>query len=127
MVASGGPGGAAAGKGGTITPEPGTGDVNVAGPMEIDLRGGDSLSAPGAGGLLNGGARTDPGNGSVHITGEIVASGGQAGIAAETGVKGEAGEVLGAKDGEIEVAAGDGAVTLKRVQMEGGIERPARA
>ncbi|HLK89234.1 MAG TPA: hypothetical protein VKZ18_05030 [Polyangia bacterium] len=76
VIASGGPGGAAAGKGGTITPEPNAGNVNVAGAMEIDLRGGDSMSAPGTGGLLNGGPRQDPGSGGVHITGEIVASGG---------------------------------------------------
>jgi hypothetical protein len=76
VVASGGPGGAAAGTGGTITPAPGTGNVNVAGAMELDLRGGDSLSTPGAGGLLNGGGRTDPGSGGVHISGEIDASGG---------------------------------------------------
>jgi hypothetical protein len=76
VVASGGPGGASAGTGGTITPEPATGDVNIAGPLEIDLRGGDSMSVPGAGGLLTGGARNDPGSGSVHISGEIDASGG---------------------------------------------------
>jgi len=76
VVASGGAGGASAGKGGTITPEPDTGTVSVAGSMEIDLRGGDSMSVPGTGGLLNGGARKDPGSGGVHVTGEIVASGG---------------------------------------------------
>ena len=68
VVASGGGGGATAGKGGTIMPEPGTGNFNVVGAMEIDLRGGDSLSAPGAGGLINGGPRKDPGSGGVHVS-----------------------------------------------------------
>jgi len=49
----------------------------------------------------------------------------QAKISAESGVKGEAGEVLGMKDGGLEVAAGDGIVMLRQVQLEGDAERTA--
>jgi hypothetical protein len=105
VVASGGAGGASAGKGGTITPEPDTGNVNIAGPLEIDLGGGDSMSAPGAGGLLNGGARKDPGNGGVHVSGEIVASGGSI-------TKGGSGNGADGGRVDMELAPTDGAVTI---------------
>ncbi len=49
----------------------------------------------------------------------------QAELGAESDVHGEAGEVLGVAEGGIEVAAGAGVVTLKRVQLEGETERPA--
>ena len=116
VVVSGGAGGAAAGKGGTVTPEPDTGNVNIAGAMELDLSGGNSMSAPGAGGLLNGGARKDPGSGGVHISGEIVASGGSI-------MKGGNGN--GADGGRIdmELAPTDGAVTIDqsgKITVEGG-------
>jgi hypothetical protein len=116
VVVSGGAGGASAGTGGTITPEPDTGNVNVAGPMELDLRGGNSMTAPGAGGLLNGGARKDPGSGGVHVSGEIVASGG----AIMTGSSGN-----GADGGRIdmELTPTDGAVTIDqsaKITVEGG-------
>jgi hypothetical protein len=114
--ASGGDGGASAGKGGTITPEPDTGNVNVAGPLEIDLRGGDSLSAPGAGGVLNGGARKDPGSGGVHVSGEIVASGGSI-MMGGSGNGAEGGRV------DMELAPTDGAVTIDatgKITVKGG-------
>jgi hypothetical protein len=116
VVVSGGAGGASAGTGGTITPEPDTGNVNVAGAMELDLRGGNSMTAPGAGGLLNGGPRKDPGSGGVHISGEIVASGGSI-------MKGGSGN--GADGGRIdmELAPTDGAVTIDqaaKITVEGG-------
>ncbi len=116
VVVSGGAGGAAAGTGGTVTPEPDTGNVNVAGPMELDLRGGDSMTAPGTGGLLNGGARKDPGSGGVHVSGEIVASGGSI-------MKGGSGN--GADGGRIdmELTPTDGAVAIDqsaKITVEGG-------
>lgn len=116
VVVSGGAGGASAGTGGTITPEPDTGNVNVAGAMELDLRGGDSMTAPGKGGLLNGGARKDPGSGGVHVSGEIVASGGSI-------MKGGSGN--GADGGRIdmELTPTDGAVTIDqsaKITVEGG-------
>jgi hypothetical protein len=105
VVASGGPGGASAGTGGTITPAPGTGNVNVAGKMELDLRGGDSMSAPGVGGLLNGGGRIDPGSGGVHISGEIDASGGSI-MMGGSGNGADGGRV------DMELVPTDGAVTI---------------
>ena len=116
VVVSGGAGGASAGTGGTITPEPDTGNVNVAGAMELDLSGGDSMTAPGKGGLLNGGARKDPGSGGVHISGEIVASGGSI-------MKGGSGN--GADGGRIdmELTPTDGAVAIDqsaKITVEGG-------
>ena len=116
VVVSGGAGGASAGIGGTITPEPNSGNVNVAGAMELDLRGGDSMTAPGAGGLLNGGPRQDPGSGGVHVSGEIVASGGAI-------MKGGSGN--GADGGRIdmELTPTDGAVTIDqsaKITVEGG-------
>jgi hypothetical protein len=116
VVVSGGAGGASAGTGGTITPEPDTGNVNVAGAMELDLRGGDSMTAPGAGGLLNGGARQDPGSGGVHISGEIVASGGSI-VAGGSGNGADGGRV------DMELTPTDGAVTIDesaKITVEGG-------
>ena len=116
VIASGGSGGAVAGKGGTITPEPDTGNVNVAGPLEIDLRGGDSMSAPGAGGLLNGGARKDPGAGGVHVSGEIVASGGSI-MMGGSGNGADGGRV------DMELTPTDGAVTIDasgKITVRGG-------
>ncbi|HTW89449.1 MAG TPA: formyltransferase [Candidatus Binataceae bacterium] len=49
----------------------------------------------------------------------------QAGIAAESGNLGVAGTVLGTGEAGLEVAAGEGAVTLKRVQLEDETEQPA--
>ena len=116
VVVSGGAGGASAGTGGTITPEPDTGNVNIAGAMELDLSGGSSTTAPGKGGLLNGGARKDPGSGGVHISGEIVASGGSI-------MKGGSGN--GADGGRIdmELTPTDGAVAIDqsaKITVEGG-------
>ncbi|HTB56892.1 MAG TPA: hypothetical protein VLC06_03415 [Polyangia bacterium] len=116
VVVSGGAGGASAGTGGTITPEPDTGNVNVAGAMELDLRGGDSMTAPGAGGLLNGGARKDPGSGGVHISGEIVASGGSI-ITGGSGNGADGGRV------DMELTPTDGAVAIDqsaKITVEGG-------
>ena len=116
VVASGGGGGATAGKGGTITPEPDTGNFNVVGAMEIDLRGGDSLSAPGAGGLLNGGPRKDPGSGGVHVSGEIVASGGSITMGG-SGNGADGGRV------DMELTPTDGAVTIDagaKITVKGG-------
>jgi len=76
VVATGGDGYAAAGTGGNLKPEPGTGSVVIAGAHELDLSGGNSMTMPGAGGLLNGGPRTDPGMGGVHITGDVTVNGG---------------------------------------------------
>ena len=116
VVVSGGPGGASAGAGGTITPEPDTGNVNVAGAMELDLSGGNSLTAPGKGGLLNGGARKDPGSGGVHISGEIVASGGSI-------MKGGSGNGADGGRVDMELTPTDGAVAIDqsaKITVEGG-------
>jgi hypothetical protein len=116
VVASGGSGDASAGTGGTITPEPGTGNVNIAGPLELDLRGGDSMSAPGTGGLLNGGGRTDPGSGGVNVSGEIVASGGSI-MMGGSGNGADGGRV------DMELTPTDGAVTIAqsaKITVEGG-------
>ena len=116
VVVSGGAGGASAGTGGTITPEPDTGNVNVAGAMELDLSGGDSVTAPGAGGLLNGGARKDPGSGGVHISGEIVASGGSI-------MKGGSGNGADGGRVDMELTPTDGAVAIDqsaKITVEGG-------
>jgi hypothetical protein len=116
VVASGGAGDSSAGTGGTITPEPDTGNVNIAGPMEIDLSGGDSMSAPGAGGLLNGGARKDPGSGGVHITGEIVASGGST-MMGGSGNGADGGRI------DMELTPTDGALAIDasaKITVEGG-------
>ncbi len=116
VVASGGPGGAAAGTGGTITPAPATGNVNIAGAKELDLRGGDSMSAPGAGGLLNGGGRTDPGSSSVQVSGEIDASGGSI-------MKGGSGNGADGGRVDMELVPTDGAVTINagaKITVRGG-------
>jgi hypothetical protein len=116
VVAGGGDGIASAGAGGNVTPEPGTGSVNVAGPMAIDLRGGRSMSAPGAGGLLNGGPRTDPGSGGVHISGEIDASGGAI-MMGGSGNGADGGRV------DMQLTPTDGAVMVDmtgKVTVEGG-------
>jgi methionyl-tRNA formyltransferase len=49
----------------------------------------------------------------------------QAGIGAESGNRAEAGVVLGTSEGGVEVAAGEGVVLLKRVQLERETEQPA--
>ncbi|HUY18195.1 MAG TPA: formyltransferase [Candidatus Binataceae bacterium] len=49
----------------------------------------------------------------------------QAGVGAESGKRGEPGAVLGVGAGGVEVAAGDGMVLLKRVQLEGEAEQAA--
>jgi UDP-4-amino-4-deoxy-L-arabinose formyltransferase/UDP-glucuronic acid dehydrogenase (UDP-4-keto-hexauronic acid decarboxylating) len=51
----------------------------------------------------------------------------QAVIGAEVGVRGAPGEVLGVKEHGVEVAAGEGVVILRRVQLEGENELPASA
>ena len=76
VAATGGAGNDVGGMGGTVTPEPGAGNVNVAGNAAIDVSGGDSLTMPGTGGLINGGPRTDPGSGGLHVSGEMFANGG---------------------------------------------------
>jgi hypothetical protein len=76
VVATGGDGDAAAGTGGTLTPEPGTGSFIVAGAHALDLSGGNSMTAPGAGGVINGSPRTDPGSGGLHFSGDITLNGG---------------------------------------------------
>jgi hypothetical protein len=116
LVATGGAGDAQAGAGGTVTPEPGTGNVTIAGPRAIDLSGGNSMAVPGAGGLLNGGPRTDPGSGSVHITGDIVASGGSI-VSGGTGNGADGGRV------DMELTPTDGAVAIDpsaTITVEGG-------
>jgi hypothetical protein len=116
VVVSGGAGGASAGTGGTITPEPDTGNVNVAGAMELDLRGGNAMAAPGAGGLLNGGPRKDPGSGGVHVSGEIIASGGSI-MAGGSGNGADGGRV------DMELTPTDGAVAIDqsgKITVEGG-------
>jgi hypothetical protein len=116
VVASGGPGDTSGGTGGTITPEPGTGNVNIAGPKEIDLRGGDSMSAPGTGGLFNGGPRTDPGSGGVHVSGEIDASGGSI-MMGGSGNGADGGRV------DMELTPTDGPVTIDagaKITVRGG-------
>ncbi len=49
----------------------------------------------------------------------------QAGIGAESDSRGVAGAVLATGEGGVEVAAGEGVVLLKRVQLEGETEQPA--
>jgi UDP-4-amino-4-deoxy-L-arabinose formyltransferase / UDP-glucuronic acid dehydrogenase (UDP-4-keto-hexauronic acid decarboxylating) len=51
----------------------------------------------------------------------------QAGIAAESGNRAVAGAVLGAGEGGVQVAAGEGVVLLKRIQFEGETEQAAEA
>jgi hypothetical protein len=116
VVASGGDGVASAGAGGTVTPEPATGNIDVAGPMALDLRGGNSMSTPGTGGLLNGSSRTDPGSGSVHVTGEIDASGGSI-MMGGSGNGADGGRV------QMELIPTDGAVLIDlaaKITVEGG-------
>ncbi len=114
--AIGGVGDAGGGAGGTVTPEPGAGNLNVSGPRAIDVSGGESQSAPGAGGLVNGGPRNDPGSGGLHVAGEIVANGGS--IA-------QGGSGNGAEGGhvDIELTSTDGALMVEqsaKVSADGG-------
>jgi hypothetical protein len=76
VLAMGGAGNGSGGPGGTVTPEPGTGGVNVAGARAIDVSGGDSQAVPGMGGNVSGGPRDQAGGGGLHISGEILANGG---------------------------------------------------
>jgi hypothetical protein len=73
VIATGGDGDLAGGAGGKITPESGTGSLSVAG--SLDASGGQSRTAPGAGGFVTGGPH-DEGSGSVTITGTISVNGG---------------------------------------------------
>ncbi len=50
----------------------------------------------------------------------------EARIAHEGGVMGLPGEILGQKDGALEIAAGEGSLIVKRAQLEGAIESDAR-
>jgi hypothetical protein len=104
------------GQGGTITLEPGAGSINVAGARAIDVSGGDSQSAPGAGGIVNGSPTADPGSGGLHVSGEIVANGGS--IA-------QGGSGNGADGGrvDIELKPTDGVVMVDqgaKISAEGG-------
>ncbi len=105
LVATGGDGASMAGTGGTLTPAPGTGSFVVAGAHAIDLSGGNSMSAPGAGGLLNGGPRTDPGSGGVHVTGDITVNGGSI-LAGGSGNGADGGRI------DMELIPTDGAVAI---------------
>jgi len=116
VAATGGAGNDVGGVGGTVTPEPGAGNVNVAGAAAINVSGGDSLTMPGTGGQINGGPRTDPGSGGLHISGEMFANGGSI-------LQGGGGN--GADGGRIdfELAATDGPVMIDqsaKVTAEGG-------
>lgn len=105
LVATGGDGAATAGAGGTLTPEPGTGTINIAGPHEIDLSGGNSMRAPGAGGTMNGSPRKDPGTGGVHVTGDITLNGGSI-------LPGGSGDGAGGGNLKISVTPTDGPVAI---------------
>jgi hypothetical protein len=76
VAATGGDGDVTAGKGGTFTAEPDTGNVTVKGAHEIDVGGGSGLTSAGAGGQVSISARTEVGKGSVQVDGEISAGGG---------------------------------------------------
>jgi hypothetical protein len=121
IIASGGDGDAAAGKGGSVIPEPDTGGVVVAGPRAIDVSGGNSLVAPGAGGLVTGGPRRDPGSGGLRVSGEIIASGGSV-AAGGAGNGADGGRV------DFELLPTDGALIVEptgRITVEGGNSRAA--
>jgi len=114
--ATGGSGDTAGGKGGTVTPEPYDGNVNVAGARAIDVTGGSSRQTPGVGGLVTGGPRHDPGSGGLHVSGQIVASGGSI----EQGASGN-----GADGGRVDfqLLATDGPVMVDQtgtITVEGG-------
>ena len=51
----------------------------------------------------------------------------EARIASDDGVRGEPGEIIGEKDGGLEVAAGQGSLIVTRAQFEGGAEGKASA
>jgi len=52
----------------------------------------------------------------------------RAAIAAESGTRGVAGAIIAERgDGSLEVAAGEGSITIVRAQFEGAVEGPARA
>ena len=74
------------------------------------------MTAPGTGGLLNGGARKDPGSGGVHVSGEIVASGGSI-------MKGGSGNGADGGRVDMELTPTDGAVAIDqsaKITVEGG-------
>jgi hypothetical protein len=105
IVATGGDGDQLGGQGGTFTPEPGTGNLNVAGPKAVDVSGGSALSAPGVGGLVTGGPRKDPGSGGLHVWGEILANGGSIRMGG-SGNGADAGGI------DFEIPATDGPITI---------------
>jgi len=116
VIAAGGAGDAAAGAGGTVTFEPETGSIVVNGPHALDVSGGDAASAPGAGGLINGSPRKDPGAGGLHVTGEIVANGGSV-------TKGGGGNGADGGRVDIELIPTDGAVNIDqsgKITADGG-------
>jgi hypothetical protein len=111
----GGAGNGTGGPGGTVTPEPGTGGVNVAGARAIDVSGGDSEAAPGAGGNVNGSPRQETGGG-LHISGEILANGGSIS-------KGGSGNGADGGRVDIELVPTNGAVMLEqsaKITADGG-------
>ena len=115
VLATGGAGDGAGGPGGTVTPEPGTGSINVAGARAIDVSGGDSLAAPGAGGHVNGSPRQRAAAG-LHVSGEIFANGGSIS---------QGGSGNGADGGrvDIELVPTDGAVMIDqsaKISADGG-------
>jgi len=115
VLAMGGAGNGTGGPGGTVTPEPGTGGVNVAGARAIDVSGGDSEAAPGAGGNVNGGPRQETGGG-LHISGEILANGGSIS-------KGGSGNGADGGRVDIELVPTNGAVMLEqsaKITADGG-------
>ena len=116
VVATGGAGDAVGGAGGTVTLEPDTGTINVNGTRAIDVSGGDSLAAPGAGGLVTGSPRGDPGSGGLHVTGEVIANGGSI-VQGGTGNGADGGRV------DFELKPTDGAVMVDqsaKINADGG-------
>jgi hypothetical protein len=116
LAATGGDGYAVGGKGGSVNAEPDMGSLDVASPRAIDVTGGSSLAMPGPGGLVGGGPRHDPGNGGLHISGDIVASGGSI-QAGGSGNGAEGGRV------DFELIPTDGPVTIDpsgKIGVDGG-------
>jgi len=121
LVATGGDGGAVGGNGGNVTLEPDTGTLTIAGVGAIDVSGGPSLVKPGTGGTIQASPRRDPGNGGVHITGDIAANGGSINPGG-SGNGGDAGSVT------FELVPTMGPFNLDgsgKITVEGGLSRGA--
>jgi hypothetical protein len=89
--ATGGPGQAAGGKGGSFTASPDMGRALVAGPRAIDVSGGDSLASAGVGGQVTISPLRTAGGG-VTVQGDVISNGGSV-RSGGTGRGGDAGRI----------------------------------